>query len=84
MMVISSGREPELIIGFTQDQERLVDKIRQTQPTETPGNLESALFMAVSFLNPERDDWIYVITDGAGGNYEKARQFHRKRARLIP
>ena len=76
MAVISAGYTPELITGFVSDQVLLSEKINKLQPSDAPGRLEKALYLAVSFLDPERDDWIFVITDGAGDTFETIKEFH--------
>jgi len=76
MAVISAGYAPELVTGYTADRDLLTQRINKLQPSDAPGKLERALYLAISFLNPEREDWIFVVTDGAGGEYDRIKQFH--------
>lgn len=76
--VIAAGQTAELVAGFSEDRDGISDIIKKMQPTDVSGNLERALYLALSFLDPERDDWIFVVTDGAGGVYEKLKGFHRR------
>ena len=75
--IITAGHTAELVTAFTNDHNRLSESINNLQPADVSGNLENALYLALSFLDPEREDWIYVVTDGAGGEYEKLKGFHR-------
>jgi hypothetical protein len=70
MLIIEAASEPVLRMPFTGDRSTLLSALQKIQPTDTPGRLEKALYLALSFFNPSRDDRIYLISDGAGGNFE--------------
>ncbi|MBW2060412.1 MAG: hypothetical protein JRI95_02495 [Deltaproteobacteria bacterium] len=59
--------------------------MQSIQPSDAPGRIEKAVYLALSFMDPERDDWTFLITDGAGGDFEKLAQAHPKiKSILIP
>ncbi len=78
MLVIAAGHRPELLTGFTSDKSRLNDIVTDARASDVPGKREKALYLALSFVNPERDDWIFLITDGAGGVFAELVNLHPK------
>ena len=80
MLIIEASRKPIIRSPFSDDRKHLKQVIESIEPSDIPGQIDKALYLALSFLNPEKDDWTYIITDGAGanlakltGNYEKVR-----------
>lgn len=65
-LLIESGRIPQVKARFTADKQALRAAIESLQPTDTAGNLKKSVFLALSFFDSQRDDQIFVITDGAG------------------
>jgi len=78
MLVIEAGRKPLLKSAFSSDKKHLKRVIGDIQPSDAPGQIEKALYLALSFMNPEHDDWTFIITDGAGGDFEKLVQINPK------
>ncbi|MCP4751311.1 MAG: VWA domain-containing protein [Proteobacteria bacterium] len=76
MLILESGSSPRLAADFTDDKQKLAETVRNTRPTEVAGNLEKALYLALSFLDAEGDDWIIVVTDGAGGEFQRLSGIH--------
>jgi hypothetical protein len=84
MLIIEAAGTPVLRQPFTTDRIALQTALKQIEPTDMPGQLEKALYLALSFFNPGRDDRIYLITDGAGGNFEALlKQFPRMQPLLV-
>ncbi len=78
LLVIEGGSRPILRSPFSDDKGQLRRIVESIQPSDAPGRIEEALYLALSFMNPERDDWTFLVTDGAGVDFEKLRQVHKK------
>ena len=55
--------------------------VNNLNPTDAPGNLEQAVYLALSFVDPAKDDTMYLITDGADASVSEILQM---RQRIIP
>ena len=75
-LIIESGRTPQVKIHFSNDKQKLSAVIEEIQPVDAAGNLKKAVFLALSFFEVERDDQIFVITDGAGGEFHNISEIH--------
>ena len=75
-LVIESGKTPQVKIHFSNDKQKLSTVIEKMQPVDAAGNLKKAVFLALSFFDVERDDQIFVITDGAGGELHNISEIH--------
>jgi Ca-activated chloride channel family protein len=77
MLIIEASSNPILRSPFSDDKKRLKQVIEDIQPSDVPGQIEKAFYLALSFVDPERDDLTYIITDGAGGDLEKLPRTHQ-------
>ena len=75
-LIIESGMTPQVKIHFSGDKQKLSAVIEEIQPVDAAGNLKKAVFLALSFFEVERDDQIFVITDGAGGEFHNISEIH--------
>jgi Mg-chelatase subunit ChlD len=82
MMLIGAGSEARLIVPFTTDKRRLAEAGRDLLPTDTAGDVKSAILFAHSFLKKGSRDRVVVVSDGA---FAGAEEFSRESAsfRLI-
>jgi len=78
ILIIEAGSRPALKSVFSDDKKELKRIVEGIKPTDSPGRIEKALYLALSFMNPERDDWTFLITDGAEGHFEKLSRIHQK------
>jgi len=78
MLIIEASRKPILQSAFSNDKAHLKGVIESIQPSDMPGRLDKALYLALSFIDPEMDDWIYIITDGAGTDFEELARTHKR------
>ena len=78
ILIIEAGSKPVLRSGFSDDKKVLKRIIRGIKPTDSPGRIEKAIYLALSFMDPVKGDWAFLITDGAGGNFEKLSRIHQK------
>jgi len=66
ILIIDAGHQPRVVAGFSDDREQARNLIKQLQASDVSGNLKRAVFLALSFFDPGRNDLIYLVTDGAG------------------
>lgn len=78
MLVLEAGSKPLLRCPFTDDRKRLRHVIQDVHPTDGPGDLEKALYLALSFIEPYRADRVLFITDGADRDFERMANLHPK------
>ena len=78
LLLIDAGREPRLLSGFVKSTGEARDLLKELTPSDEPGDLKKALYFALSFIHPEQDDTIYLITDGAGCDFNRLLEIHPK------
>ena len=78
MLIIEAGNQPEIKSPFSKDKKRLREVIEGLQPLDVSGDITSALYLALSFVEPVSDDEVYLITDGAVTGLNNLLQKHRK------
>jgi hypothetical protein len=78
MLIIEASGKPILQSAFSNDKAHLKGVIEGIQPSDMPGRLDKALYLALSFIDPEQDDWAYIITDGAGTDFEELVSTHKR------
>jgi len=78
VLIIEAGSEPTLKSGFLEDTAQAKDLMKSLEPSDVPGKLEKAIYLALSFVDPSKDDSIYLITDGAGCDLSRLLQIHHK------
>jgi len=76
MMVIAAGARPSVRLPYSEDRRRIREAVQNIRPTDAPGGLRKALELALSFLDPERDDRVFLITDGADRSVEDLLKRH--------
>ncbi len=64
-MVIAAGHDATVASTWTNDRSAVKQTIRNLTVTDAPASLDQGMFLAASFLHPNQDDTIYLITDGA-------------------
>ncbi|NIS59469.1 MAG: VWA domain-containing protein [Proteobacteria bacterium] len=85
MLIIEAGSKPVLKSAFSNDKRELKRTVENMQASDEPGRIEKALYLALSFMKPERDDWTFLITDGAGSDFEHLSRIHQRvRPILVP
>ncbi|RJQ64767.1 MAG: VWA domain-containing protein, partial [Desulfobacteraceae bacterium] len=76
ILMIEAGREPKLASGFIDDPNEAKSLVETLRPRDAPGRLEQAVALALSFVDPSREDTVYLITDGAGFDLPGLLQMH--------
>lgn len=78
VLIIEARGNPILKAPFSSDKRKLKRIIEGMQPSDEPGRIEKALYLALSFMDPARDDVAVLITDGAGFDFEKITRIHQR------
>ena len=65
ILLINAGYDPSIMSGFLENTDQAREMINSLNPTDAPGKLEQAVYLALSFVDPAKEDTIYLITDGA-------------------
>lgn len=69
ILIVEAAKKPLVKIGFSDDTRQALRMIKSLTPTDQSAELEPAIYLALSFVDASRRDSIYVITDGAGGDF---------------
>ncbi len=69
ILIVEAAKKPLVKVGFSDDTRQAVRMIKSLSPTDQSAELEPAIYLALSFVDASRRDSIYVITDGAGGDF---------------
>ena len=65
-LVIEAGSQPSLVSDFSGKLSEVKALVKELKASDVVGTLEEAVFLALSFVSPKRDDRVYLISDGAG------------------
>jgi len=68
MLIIEAGGKATLRSGLLDNRSELKKIAGSIQPTDSPGQVKKALYLALSFMDPEQNDRIFFVTDGAGSD----------------
>jgi hypothetical protein len=78
MMIIEARNKPVIKTPFSEDKKQLKEIVERVQPWDVHGQMEKAITLALSFMDPERNDQILFITDGSGVDFQKTARIHEK------
>jgi len=67
IMIVEAGKKPLVKTGFMDNSSQAKRLVRDLKPSDASGDLEQAVYLALSFVDPSMEDLLYLITDGAGG-----------------
>ena len=70
ILIVEAGSEPLIQSGFLESKSKAKQIVNKLKVTDAPGNIEKAVYLALSFVDPSKEDVIYLITDGAGSRME--------------
>ncbi len=76
VLIVEAGKNPRIKTGFTDDMDQVRELLRQLQPSDAPAEVEPAIILALSFVDPARGDSVYLITDGAGTEFSASIKKH--------
>jgi hypothetical protein len=69
ILIVEAGNKSAVKTGFTDDTSQAQDLVKKLQPTDAAASLEPAIYLALSFVDPAKEDLLYLITDGAGKDF---------------
>jgi hypothetical protein len=69
ILIVEAGKKPVVKSGFIENSSHARDVVKKLQATDAAVNLEPAIYLALSFVDPVREDSLYLITDGAAENF---------------
>jgi len=78
IMIVEAGKKPVLKTGFIDNSSQAQKLIKELQPSDAAAHLESAIYLALSFVDPAKEDLLYLISDGAGQDFSASVKNHPK------
>jgi Ca-activated chloride channel family protein len=78
ILIVEAGSKAFVHTGFSDNSSRAKTLVEKLQPSDAPAKLEPAIYLALSFVDPAREDLLYLITDGAGEDFPLLVKNHPK------
>jgi len=66
ILIVAAGKKSVVKTGFIDSSSQAQDLVNNLQPSDAAADLEPAIYLALSFVDPAQEDLLYLITDGAG------------------
>ena len=83
IIIVEAGKKAAVRSGFMENAKAARDIVEKLQPSDAAVNLEPAVFLALSFVDPAKEDLVYLITDGAGKEFSTLVRSHPKIRPLV-
>jgi hypothetical protein len=83
ILIVDAGHRPTVQAGFLDDSHHAKRLVSKLTPSDASGDLEQALYLALSFVDPAKGDYLYLITDGTGDDISTLLKDHPKIRPLI-
>ncbi|MBT8363513.1 MAG: BatA and WFA domain-containing protein, partial [Deltaproteobacteria bacterium] len=68
ILIVEAGAKAVVKDGFLENSNQALTIVKKLRPSDAAVNLEPALYLALSFVDPAKMDLVHLITDGAGEN----------------
>ncbi len=78
ILIVEAGNKSVVKTGFIDNSSQAQDLVKKLQPSDAAANLEPAIYLALSFVDPAKEDLLYLITDGAGKDFSALVKNHPK------
>jgi len=78
ILIVAAGNKSVVKTGFIDNSSQAQDLVKKLQPSDAAANLEPAIYLALSFVDPAKEDLLYLITDGAGKDFSDLVKNHPK------
>jgi hypothetical protein len=78
ILIVDAGSKPVVKAGFLDDSNQAKSIVKSLSPSDASAELEDAIYLALSFVDPSKEDFLYLITDGAGGKFSALVKNHPK------
>ena len=69
ILIVQAGNKPVVKTGLIDDTSQAQNIVKKLQPSDAAANLEPAIYLALSFIDPAKEDLLYLISDGAGKEF---------------
>jgi hypothetical protein len=69
ILIVEAGSKPAVKAGFLENSNQAKNIIKSLSPSDASADLEDAIYLALSFVDPAKADTLYLITDGGGGDF---------------
>ena len=76
ILIVEAGIKPIVKAGFLDSSKQAISIIKSLSPSDASAELEEAVYLALSFVEPTKEDSLYLITDGAGGDFSALTNNH--------
>jgi len=78
ILIVEAGKKATVKSGFMDNPDAAPDIVKKLQPSDAAVNLEPAVYLALSFVDPAKEDLVHLITDGAGKDFSTLVRSHPK------
>jgi hypothetical protein len=78
VLIVEAGSKSVVKSGFIENTSQAQDVVMKLRPSDAAANLETAIYLALSFVDPAKEDLLYLITDGAGKDFSALIKNHPK------
>ena len=75
-MVVLAGSDPDVVVSFTRDKERIEAAVREMKPTDAAASVGAAVDLAVALTRNRPERTIVVVTDGSDRSVDAAMGRH--------
>ena len=69
ILIVEAGNKSVVKSGFIDNSSQAQDLVNNLQPSDAAADLEPAIYLALSFVDPAKEDLLYLISDGAGQDF---------------
>ena len=69
ILIVAAGNKSVVKSGFIDNSSQAQDLVNNLQPSDAAADLEPAIYLALSFVDPAKQDLLYLISDGAGQDF---------------
>jgi hypothetical protein len=78
ILIVEAGHKPVIKTGFLDNSNQAKSLVNSLNPSDAAGDLHQAIYLALSFVDPSKEDTLYLITDGAGEDISTLIKNHPK------
>ena len=78
VLIVDAGSKPVVKAGLLDNSNQAKSLVKNLAPSDASAELEPAVYLALSFVDPSKKDLLYLITDGAGKDFSALVKNHPK------
>ena len=83
ILIVDAGKKPVVKTGLLDNSNQAKSLVKSLTPSDASAELKPAVYLALSFVDPSKDDLLYLITDGAGQDFSALVKNHPKISPII-